>query len=331
MPHRLQQLEQWLKQACGLPQFTLEPASADASFRRYFRVTLARGETRIVMDAPPDREDCRPFIEIGQRLAAAGLHVPHVYAADLDQGFLLLEDLGSLSYLAALESDPDSADRLYGDAISALVRMQAEVDPGGLPAYDEAMLMREMRLFPDWLLERHLGIELSPAEQAMFATSCERLVESALAEPVVCVHRDYHSRNLMVLTRDNPGVIDFQDAVAGPASYDLVSLLRDCYISWPAARVEVWVARYLEQARAAGLLASVDPGRLNTAFDLMGVQRHLKAAGIFARLHHRDDKPGYLGDIPRTLGYIVDVARRRDEVHDLGTLIAARVLPRLVK
>ena len=329
MPDRLQQLGQWLEQACGLSSFALETASADASFRRYFRVTLADGETRIAMDAPPDREDCRPFLAVGKRLEAVGLHVPHVFAADPDLGFVLLEDLGSESYLAALEADPATAGRLYDDAIDALVRMQAEVDPVGLPAYDEALLLRELQLFPDWLLACHLGIELDAAERRMYDGVCRHLVENALAQPTVCVHRDYHSRNLMRVARRNPGVIDFQDAVAGPASYDLVSLLRDCYIAWPSAQVAGWVDRYFEQAHAAGVLDSVDRNRFDAWFDLMGVQRHLKAAGIFARLYHRDGKAGYLGDVPRTLQYIVDVAELYSTLQDLGDLITQRLLPRL--
>lgn len=325
MSERLRQLEQWLGQACGLTRYEIEPASADASFRRYFRVTPATGPSLIAMDAPPAKEDSRPFVDIAGRLAAAGLHVPQIHALDLARGFLLLEDLGSQSYLAAL--DADNADVLYGDAIRALARMQHRVDPGDLPVYDRALLMREMALFPDWLLGRHLGLDLDRAERQMLDRVFECLVDNALAQPVVCVHRDYHSRNLMRLAQANPGVIDFQDAVAGPASYDLVSLLRDCYISWPEERVAGWAAQYLGDAPAG--VRDAGPEQFARWFDLMGVQRHLKAAGIFARLFHRDAKPGYLGDIPRTLGYIVTIAERRDELAGLASMIRRRVLPAL--
>jgi len=327
MPQRLRQLEHWLGQACRLPPHTIEPASADASFRRYFRVTLDDGSTFVAMDAPPDKEDCRPFLAVAERMAAAGLHVPQVFERDLEQGFLLLEDLGSRPYLGALNEA--SVDALYGDATAALLRLQARAPTQGLPPYDRAMLWREMQLFPDWLLGRHLGITPDDGERRMLEAAFEALIESALAQPVVCVHRDYHSRNLMVVEQDNPGVIDFQDAVAGPVTYDLVSLLRDCYIRWPAARVDAWVEGYHRAAREAGVLDGIDAATFLRWFDLMGVQRHLKAAGIFARLNHRDGKPGYLADIPRTLGYIVEVGRRRPEVAALGAFVAERLLPRL--
>jgi aminoglycoside/choline kinase family phosphotransferase len=332
MPQRLQQLEQWLGQNLRLPVERVEPASADASFRRYFRVFLQDGTTRVAMDAPPDKEDCGPFVAVTGRMAAAGLHVPQIHAMDLAQGFILLEDLGSRSYLDAL--DADSVDSLYGDAMAALLRLQrAPVE--GLPPYDRALLEREMALFSDWLLERHLGLSLGlslgAGERGMLDQTFAALVDNALAQPVVCVHRDYHSRNLMWRAQNNPGVIDFQDAVAGPASYDLVSLLRDCYVRWPRERVDAWVAGYHAAALEAGLLDGVDPATFLEWFDLMGVQRHLKAAGIFARLNHRDGKPGYLADIPRTLGYIVEVAQRRPVVAQLAGLISERVLPALAR
>lgn len=327
MPQRLRLLEQWLEYDCGLTDFTVEPASADASFRRYFRVRLADGATRVAMDAPPDKEDCRPFVDVAARMAAAGLHVPEIVAADLRQGFLLLEDLGDRAYLAAL--DDSSADRLYGDAIDALLRLQVNAATAGLPSYDKAMLMREMQLFPDWLLVRHLDIQLGDGERRMLEEAFTALTANALAQPTVCVHRDYHSRNLMVVGNTNPGVIDFQDAVAGPISYDLVSLLRDCYVDWPPQRVSAWASRYFHAARAAGLLPDAAPAAFDTWFDLMGIQRHLKAAGIFARLNHRDGKSGYLEDIPRTLGYVADVGSRYAETRPLAAFVAERVLPRL--
>ena len=327
MPQRLRLLEHWLAHTCRLGDFSVEPASADASFRRYFRVTLSDGTTRIAMDAPPDKEDSRPFVAIAGMMADAGLHVPEIHAHDLQQGFLLLEDLGARAYLGALNHD--AADRLYGDAIDALVRLQTNTPSGRLPAYDRALLLREMQLFPEWLLGRHLGLQLSEAQSRMLDAAFAALVDNALAQPVVCVHRDYHSRNLMVVADNNPGVIDFQDAVAGPITYDLVSLLRDCYISWPAAQLDAWVAYYFGRAQRAGLLDGVDAAGFRTWFDLMGVQRHLKAAGIFARLNHRDGKPGYLDDIPRTLGYVVEAGAHHPASRELAGFVAEKVLPGL--
>ena len=327
MPQRLRQLENWLERSCQLSDYRIAPASADASFRRYFRVTLADGSTRVVMDAPPDKEDCRPFVEVAERMRQAGLHVPTVIARDLEQGFLLLEDLGSTDYLSVLTND--TVESLYADATAALLRLQSNGLVVGLPPYDRALLLREMQLFPDWLLVRHLGLEIDADERAMLDGVFEILIDNALTQPLVCVHRDYHSRNLMFLDVDNPGVIDFQDAVAGPVTYDLVSLLRDCYVRWQGERVDAWVSEYYRAAHAAGLLAGVNEAGFLEWFDLMGVQRHLKAAGIFARLNHRDGKPGYLGDIPRTLGYIVEVGKRRAEVTSLAEFIADRVLPDL--
>ncbi len=326
MPRREAELTNWLALDCGLSEFKLVPASGDASFRRYFRVQLPEGGTLIAMDAPPDKEDCVPFIDVTGRLERAGVHVPHIHAQDLEQGFLLLEDLGDRLYLGELSGE--TADRLYGDAIDALLRIQHS-DGRGLPLYDHELLWREMSLFPEWLLERHLGLTLAPAERVLLEQSFELLSESALAQPRVPVHRDYHSRNLLVCEVRSPGVIDYQDAVLGPLTYDLVSLLRDCYIRWPAARVDEWLNDYAERALDAGLLAADDRIRVRRWFNLMGVQRHLKAAGIFARLWQRDGKSGYLADIPRTLGYIVEVAESTPELQPLAELIGKRVLPRL--
>lgn len=326
MAERLALLEAWLTEACGLRGYRLETASADASFRRYFRLTLSGGGSLIAMDAPPDHEDCGPFVAVAGRLRAAGLHVPQVVAQDLRQGFLLLEDLGTRSYLDAL--GPASVDRLYADALQALLQMQTRAAAAGLPPYDAALLRREMALFPDWLLQRHLGIRVEPALAGMLERAFAVLEANALAQPVVCVHRDYHSRNLMVVEGANPGVIDFQDAVAGPVTYDLVSLLRDCYVAWPAAQVDAWVAGYHAAADRAGLIGGIDRDTFLAWFDLMGVQRHLKAAGIFARLCHRDGKPGYLADIPRTLNYIVAVGRRREAVAELADWVGKEILPR---
>lgn len=327
MPERLAALNAWISGPLGLAGFTIEPASGDASFRRYFRITLPAGRTLIAMDAPPDKEDCRPFVDIANTLSALGLHVPRIEAEDLEQGFLLLEDLGTRHYLDML--DEASADRLYADALSALAVIQACGPRQGLPAYDEAMLQREMALFPDWLLLQQVAITLDEGERQQLQGTFRLLADSALEQPRVCVHRDYHSRNLLLTHSPNPGVIDFQDAVVGPVTYDLVSLLRDCYISWPAQRVRGWALGYYELAQQSGVLRDEDEGEFLRWFDLMGVQRHLKAAGIFARLNIRDGKPGYLADIPRTLGYITEVAADYPELSFLSRLISERVLPAL--
>jgi hypothetical protein len=328
VPHRIKALQQWLQDDLGFTDYGLEPASTDASFRRYFRVHRA-GRSYIAMDAPPPQEDCRPFIQVTQLLFDLGLHVPELLEADAGQGFLLLGDLGTRSYLQALNEE--TVDRLYGDALAALVVMQAcGPDDDRLPAYDRPMLLRELALFPDWLLRAHLGLALDEAQGHSLEAAFALLADNALEQPRVFVHRDYHSRNLMVTGSNNPGILDYQDAVVGPVTYDLVSLLRDCYIRWPRARVEDWALGYRELARQSGILrAEVNEERFLRWFDRMGVQRHLKASGIFARLHHRDGKPGYLADIPRTLGYIVEVAEHDPELGFLGGLIETEVLPRL--
>ncbi len=300
----------WLRATLGDADFTLETASSDASFRRYFRVTLD-GHSRIVMDAPPEREACSPFLAVAERFAEAGLHVPRIEAASIEQGFLLLEDLGSTDYLHRL--DAASADRLYGDALDALLQLQRNVAHDGLPPYDAALLQRELDLFPEWYLDRHLGQPLSTARQADWQQLCRQLIDSAQAQPQVTVHRDYHARNLIV-TSPNPGIIDFQDAVVGPVTYDLVSLLRDCYIAWPPAQVEAWVLGYRRRLLDAGLPAGDSDARFLRWFDWMGVQRHLKVAGIFSRLWHRDGKRRYLDDLPLTLHYIATVAARYPEL-----------------
>lgn len=330
---RVRQLAQWLGELFAPDDFEITVASADASFRRYFRVTLAEG-TRVAMDAPPDKEDVGPFIRIAEMLVRMGVNAPRIHERNLAQGFLLLSDLGSRTYLKDLEQGLN-VERLYADAIAALVTIQARGarDAQSLPPYDEALLLREMRLFPDWFLGRHLGIELSAREAQGWRDVCARLAAQALAQPRVFVHRDFHSRNLMICDggalRTNPGILDFQDAVFGPVTYDLVSLLRDCYVAWPADRVAGWVAQYRELAQAAGLDAATDLVEFTRWFDWMGVQRHLKAIGIFARLWHRDGKPGYLGDIPRTVGYVAEVAARYPELAELRSLLASRVEPGL--
>ncbi len=327
MPQRERLLREWLQAAVGLVGFSLEPASGDASFRRYFRITLPDGTTRIVMDAPPENEDCRPFVDVAGHLVELGLNVPMVYASDLDWGFLLLSDLGSKHYLEQLNQG--DGERLYADALSALLVMQACGRREGLPEYSRELLLQEMGLFREWLLGRHLELSITEGEQQMLDEMFELLVDNALQQPQVFVHRDYHSRNLLVTSAPNPGILDFQDAVIGPVTYDLVSLLKDCYISWSREQVREWVFGYYELALQSGVLRSEHEDSFLRWFDLMGVQRHLKAAGIFARLNIRDGKPGYLQDIPRTLGYIVDLVPEYPELAPLAKLLSVRVLPAL--
>ena len=322
MSQRLELLHRWLQHDLGLPAYELTTASSDASFRRYFRVAF-NGESRIVMDAPPEREDIRPFVQIGRMLLEIGLNVPRIEAENIAQGFLLLSDLGQQQYLDVLNET--TVERLYGDAQGALLTLQAcGPQEEALPPYDEGLLLREMELFREWYLGRHLGLELGPSEQQVLDRAFYLLADSALAQPRAAVHRDFHSRNLMVAPH-NPGILDFQDAVYGPVTYDLVSLLRDCYISWPRQRVEGWALGYHDLALESGILRARDEERFLRWFDWMGVQRHLKASGIFARLNHRDGKSGYLKDIPRTVGYIREVAARYRELGDLATLLAERV------
>lgn len=328
MPERLKQIELWLRAQADFAAVELRPASADASFRRYFRATVGK-QSYIVMDAPPAQEDMRPFLQVARAFLDIGLNVPQVLRADIERGFYLLSDLGDQHYLSALNAD--TVTRLYGDALAALLIIQAQGPQAGeLPPYDEALLLREMMLFPDWLIGTHLGMRLSEAQTEMLQHSFALLIHSALEQPRVCVHRDYHSRNLMVTARHNPGILDFQDAVIGPVTYDLVSLLRDCYIAWPRERVERWALGYCELAKQSGVLRAeqADEQRFLRWFDWMGIQRHLKAAGIFARLYRRDTKSGYLADVPRTLGYVVEVAGRYSELASLADL-AEEVIARL--
>jgi aminoglycoside/choline kinase family phosphotransferase len=327
---RLELLRHWLESTLGYRDYDLAPASADASFRRYFRVTRAEGSV-IAMDAPPGKEDVGPYLRVAHMLEDAGVHAPHVIARNAEQGFLLLSDLGSITYLEALR-DPVCAAPLYQDAIGALVKFQSNGRGhcADLPPYDENLLRTEMRLFPDWLMSRHLGLEIEGATETTLAEAADLLVANALAQPQVFVHRDYHSRNLMVCEGANPGILDFQDAVHGALTYDLVSLLRDCYVAWPHERVLGWAQDYRRQAGAAGLDTGTDEAQFLRWFDLMGVQRHLKAAGIFARLWHRDGKPGYLPDVPRTLNYIVEACAHHADFGALGALVRERVLPAMV-
>jgi hypothetical protein len=328
---RLDALSAWLSGVLPVPATALAPASGDASFRRYFRVTLTeavaiperheRATTLIAMDAPPPQEDCRPYVAVARLLAAAGVHAPAVLAADLDRGFLLLTDLGTRTYLDAL--DGESAPGLYRDACAALVRWQLSSREGALPPYDQTLLKRELDLFPDWYVAKHLGVTLTAAQQATLEQAFAKILANNLAQPAVFVHRDYHSRNLMVAD-PNPGVLDFQGAVYGPVSYDLASLLRDAYIEWDEERQIDWAVRYWHAARAAGLPVGKDFADFWRDFEWMGVQRQLKVLGIFARLFHRDGKEVYLKEIPRVMRYLRGACAR---YRDLGALL--RLLDKL--
>jgi len=324
---RQRALVHWLHATLRTDDFTLTTASADASFRRYFRVSLASrhalapdARTLIVMDAPPPMEDCRPFVYVARLLIAAGVHAPSVLAQDLPQGFLLLTDLGMTTYLAALDSA--AAPGLYADALEALVRLQRASSEAELPPYDEATLARELALFPDWYITRHLDRVLTADERATLASAYQAILKNNLAQPRVFVHRDYHSRNLMVAT-PNPGVLDFQDAVYGPITYDLVSLLRDAYIEWEEERQLDWAVRYWERARKAALPVSADFALFWRDFEWMGVQRQLKVLGIFARLAYRDRKDGYLKDLPRVMRYVRAACNRYRELGPLAGLLDA--------
>jgi aminoglycoside/choline kinase family phosphotransferase len=329
---RISLIKSWLASELQLRIIRFEPASADASFRRYFRVWEQGGATRIVMDAPPDKEDVGPFLQVAALLERCGVHVPHVEAADGPRGLVLLEDLGSVPYLTQLRSGADPRE-LYADALQALYRIQVVGGDAArlLPSYDRAELKREMDLMPMWFCERHLRLTLDDSDRALIQRSFEFLTLEALSQPIVFVHRDYHSRNLMVLAARNPGVIDFQDAVAGPVGYDLVSLLKDCYIDWPRTRVEQWVGEYRSQLRLAPTgerrLGGSNEQEFLRWFDLIGVQRHIKVLGIFARLWYRDGKSGYLADLPRTLNYVREATQLYPELHALGQWIERRVLP----
>ena len=303
-------------------QFLLEPASADASFRRYFRITLPDGSTRIVMDAPPEQEDCRPFLKVAALFRAAGVHVPEVYAEDLTQGFLLLSDLGTQTYLNVLNGD--TAPRLYQHANAALVDIQQASQPGLLPDYDRALLTRELNLFPDWYIARHLKLALDDGQQQTLRSVFDKILANNLAQPKVFVHRDYHSRNLMVSGDDcpaNPGIIDFQDAVYGPITYDLVSLYRDAYISWEEKDELDFVIRYWEMARRAGLPVHADFHDFYRDYEWMGAQRQIKVLGIFARLCYRDGKAGYLKDMPRVMAYLRRTCERYLELKPFARLL----------
>jgi len=314
---RQSQLQHWVEEQLKDGPFTLEAASSDASFRRYFRIRCG-ARTVIAMDAPPAHEDCRAFVRVAGLMAAAGLNVPEIIAQDFERGFLLLSDLGTAGYLQALNAE--TADTLFADATDALVRWQMASKPGLLPPYDELLLRREVGLFPEWYLQRHLGLNLADAQRSALDGVFAAVIQNNLAQPAVYVHRDFMPRNLMVCT-SNPGVLDFQDAVCGPITYDVVSLFKDAFISWEEERVLDWTVRYWEKARRAGLPVDSDFGSFYRDFEWMGLQRHLKVLGIFARLHYRDGKRGYLDDTPRFIAYIRAVAVRYGALAPLLALL----------
>lgn len=326
---RLQHLKVWLdeqlaalfaEQGWGaVPPATLTAASSDASFRRYFRWE-GGGRSFVVMDAPPPQENCKPFVDIAFLLAKSGINVPRIYAEDLERGFLLLNDLGNKTYLDVIGSE--NADDLFNDALQALLAFQQLPMVAPLPSYDVALLRRELELFPDWYVKRELGIEFDAAQQVLWQQVSDLLIDSALAQPKVLVHRDYMPRNLM-LSEPNPGVLDFQDAVYGPVTYDVTCLFKDAFLSWPEERVRGWLERYWQQAAALNIPVQPDFEDFLRASDLMGVQRHLKVIGIFARICHRDGKPRYLGDVPRFFAYIEAVIARRPELAELDVLLAS--------
>jgi aminoglycoside/choline kinase family phosphotransferase len=311
-------LERWLTTLFQGARYSLTPASEDASFRRYWRVSFDDGRSYVAMDAPPDKEDCRPFVRVARLLKDAGVHAPEVHAQDLGQGFLLLADLGTKTYLQEINND--NAARLFSDATDALILWQLATRAGELPPYDEALLRRELNLFPEWYLSKHLRISLTEEQKQILEKIFQLLVKSALAQPAVYVHRDYMPRNLM-LAQPNPGVLDFQDAVHGPIAYDVVSLFRDAFVSWDEERVLDWCARYWEKAKRAGLPVNADFGEFWRSLEWMGLQRHLKVLGIFARINYRDGKPKYLEDTPRFISYARAVAERYQELRPLARLL----------
>jgi aminoglycoside/choline kinase family phosphotransferase len=326
MPDRYNSLQNWLTEILGTSVFNLKPASEDASFRTYHRLFL-KNKTFIVMDAPPEQENCKAFIKITKKLRACDVNVPIIHNVNIEQGFLLLSDLGNDLYLNKLNKS--SIYELYSDALSTLVSIQVLVNVGGVDEYDKSLLISEMNLFREWLIEKHLNIKLSDSQVKILTTLFDLLVNNALQQPKVFVHRDFHSRNLMVTKENNPGVIDYQDAVYGPISYDLVSILKDCYIKWPKEEIDKWIDFYLNKLYEEKAQYRINRDEFIRWFDLMGVQRHLKASGIFMRLSHRDGKHNFLKDIPRTLSYILDLKETYEELQPICIILEELVLPRL--
>lgn len=315
---RLQQLKLWLNKQLNSDQYEVEVASADASFRRYFRIKH-NNLSMIAMDAPPEQEDCGPFTRIAKILIAGGVNVPEIIAEDFQQGFLLLSDFGDTQYLSIL--DDDSADSLYKDAIDTLIKIQL-IPADSLPVYSRDLLQTEMSLFPDWFINKHLKTELTKQQKKLLDITCECLTENSLQQPQVIVHRDYHSRNLMKTEKSNPGVLDFQDAVIGAVTYDLISLLKDSYICWPREQILKWLTYYFQQAHEHKIIhADINFSDFIQWFDLMAVQRHLKVVGIFSRLNIRDNKPSYMNDIPLTMQYIIDSCERYPLLEPLAILL----------
>ncbi len=329
MDRRKQIIHNWIKSLYPIEEFNLESASSDASFRRYFRLFIKNtslSESLIVMDAPPENEEITTFCRLGRRFHKLGINVPHILHADEEQGLVLMTDLGSRHYLDSLNES--TVERLYGDALGSLVTLQTGTfdDPDFLPPYSAQLLGQEMDLFREWYLAIHLGLEITAEENIIMDEAWQLLIESALEQPQIWVHRDFHSRNLMVTGIHNPGVIDFQDAVTGPITYDLVSLLKDCYIEWPKERIEDWVLGYHDLALQSGLLEKEDEQQFLRWFHRMGIQRHLKVAGIFSRLSHRDGKNHYLNDIPLTLRYLLSALKDDPALDQLYKLLVAKIL-----
>jgi aminoglycoside/choline kinase family phosphotransferase len=320
---RYQLLENWIKLQFPTKTFLLSPASTDASFRRYYRVSFTERpvpKTLIVMDAPPQHEDCVSFLRVTKLFSEANVHVPEILAQDLEQGFLLLSDLESTTYLDAIGADSSTADHLYSDAVDALIRIQLGSCYGVLPNYDKPLLLNELNLFPDWYLGKHLKVVLNRKQKAELDRVFSQILLNNLVQPKVFVHRDYHSRNLMVTT-PNPGIIDFQDAVYGPITYDLVSLFKDAYICWDEERILDWVIRYWEKAKKFGLPVNENFSDFYRDFEWMGVQRHIKVLGIFARLFYRDGKENYLKDMPFVMNYLRQTCERYTELNFLLVLL----------
>jgi aminoglycoside/choline kinase family phosphotransferase len=326
---RVALIRDWLVRDLRLEVLRIEPASSDASFRRYLRVFCNAG-TYVVMDAPPGKEDVRPYLRVSRLLESLGAHVPHVHEADVQRGLLLLEDLGATLYLERLDAG-DDPQPLYSDALGVLATIQVRGQEAcaQLAPYDRAELVREMALMPEWFLGRHLALTPSAEEAQLLGAAFEFLIQEALAQPVVFVHRDYHARNLMVVRERNPGILDFQDALRGPVTYDLVSLLKDCDIAWPRERVVSWVSGYRAQLRSQGGDGGASEAQFLRWFDLIGAQRHIKVLGIFCRLWYRDGKPGYLPDLPRTLDYVRDTCARYAQLGALGSFLEQHVVAQL--
>ncbi|WP_338767778.1 phosphotransferase [Massilia sp. METH4] len=324
---RLLQLKNWLQGLGIVDAASARPASADASFRRYFRIDVlphARaqyGATLVAMDAPPERENTAAFVKVDALLSQAGVSVPAIHAQELEAGFLLLSDLGTTTYLQAL--DHDNAATLYAEALGALVKIQQQSQPGVLPEFDRAFMLRELNLFPEWYIGKHLNTTLTDAQAADLQKVFDHIVATCLAQPQVYMHRDYHSRNLMWMDEKNPGILDFQDAVYGPITYDAASLLRDAYVSWDEELVLDWIIRYWQHAKSAGLPVNKDFDAFYKDFEYMALQRHLKILGIFSRLNYRDGKAMYLGDLPTVMEYVRRTANRYRELKPLVKLLDA--------